>query len=136
MTSMALPTEAISRERSRAASSVQMNTRLDKSLKETGDAVLRRLGYSPSQAVRTLWEFLAAHQSEPSAVREFMEPYVQEGSADAAERRKAATREIRSRYQQLVQLAGIDPDAMGNAEPTYEDLRAEWYEGRYVGGLS
>lgn len=36
----------------RVTRQVQMNTRMDESLKEAGDAVLRQLGYTPSTAVR------------------------------------------------------------------------------------
>ena len=34
---------------------VQMNVRMDRQLKEAGDAVLAHIGMTPSQAVRTLW---------------------------------------------------------------------------------
>lgn len=38
-----------------AAETIQFNTRIERSLKLAGDDVLKRAGYSPSQAVRALW---------------------------------------------------------------------------------
>lgn len=35
---------------------VQMNVRMDRQLKEAGDAVLAHIGMTPSQAVRELWQ--------------------------------------------------------------------------------
>lgn len=34
----------------------QLNIRMDRSLKEAGDAALAQIGLNPSQAVRALWE--------------------------------------------------------------------------------
>ena len=36
--------------------SVQLNIRMDRSLKEAGDKALAQIGLNPSQAVRALWE--------------------------------------------------------------------------------
>ena len=47
----------------------QMNTRIDMALKEAGDAVLARLGYSPSAAVRGFWQFVVDHQDDAASVR-------------------------------------------------------------------
>ena len=54
---------------------VQMNTRLDAKLKERGDRVFARRGYTPSQAVRAVWAYADAHGDVP--------PFMLEGSADA-----------------------------------------------------
>ena len=35
---------------------VQMNVRIDEGLKERGDEVFARAGFTPSQAVRAVWE--------------------------------------------------------------------------------
>ena len=52
----------------KASPMTQMNTRIERELKQRGDAVLARAGFSPSEAVRALWEFAAAHEREPQAV--------------------------------------------------------------------
>lgn len=49
--------------------SVQMNVRLDSQLKEAGDAVLARIGMTPSQAVRELWQYLIENGHMPIAKR-------------------------------------------------------------------
>lgn len=46
--------------------SIQMNVRIDRQLKEAGDAVLTHIGMTPSQAVRTLWEYLVVNGRMPS----------------------------------------------------------------------
>lgn len=46
--------------------SAQMNVRMDRQLKEAGDAVLASLGMTPSQAVRALWEYLVVNGRMPS----------------------------------------------------------------------
>lgn len=41
---------------------VQMNTRIDATLKAEGDAAFAELGYSPSEAVRLVWGFAARNR--------------------------------------------------------------------------
>ena len=55
-----------------ALAMAQMNTRIDADLKQRGDAALKRAGYTPSQAVRALWEFAAAHVHEPEVVAQVL----------------------------------------------------------------
>lgn len=45
--------------------SVQLNTRIDSGLKERGDRVLARRGFTPSGAVRALWAYADAHGDVP-----------------------------------------------------------------------
>lgn len=49
---------------------VQMNTRLGRTAKAEGDSVLAQLGYSPSQAVRALWDYLREHRDVPPFMKE------------------------------------------------------------------
>ena len=44
---------------------VQMNVRIGESRKASGDAVLTKFGVSPSQAVRSLWDFLSESKKLP-----------------------------------------------------------------------
>ena len=48
---------------------VQMNIRIDEQVKREGDEVFGSLGYSPTQVVRSVWEFAAAHRDAPEIVR-------------------------------------------------------------------
>lgn len=43
---------------------VQVNVRLDESLKSAGDAAFAQASISPSQAVRWLWAYAAAHAND------------------------------------------------------------------------
>lgn len=50
----------------------QINVRLPRELKETGDAGLRELGLSPSDAVRLLWTRLSERGEGFAATRAFL----------------------------------------------------------------
>lgn len=56
-----------------APASAQMNVRINAALKEQGDAVLARNGITPSQAVRSLWAYLATHGDLPEYLKEQQE---------------------------------------------------------------
>ena len=56
-----------------AAETIQFNTRIERSLKLAGDDVLKRAGYSPSQAVRALWRNAAGCGENPSAIVNLLE---------------------------------------------------------------
>lgn len=109
----------------RATRQVQMNTRIDESLKEVGDAVLRQLGYTPSMAVRGLWRFAVEHQNDPTAIRAVLSGEHGDGLAD----RLGAIAEQRKRYAQCAAELGIASEA-GEELTAWDDLRDEWYESR------
>jgi len=46
----------------------QMNVRIDDQIKRMGDEVFANLGLTPSQVVRRVWEFAAAHGEAPDIV--------------------------------------------------------------------
>ena len=70
--------------------SVQMNTRIDRAVKERGDRALAAAGLNPPQVVRAVWGFAARNEGRPQAVRDLMEE-LGEPHADAG--RDAAARE-------------------------------------------
>lgn len=81
---------------------VQMNTRIDLGLKRSGDAVLRRNGYSPTAAVKALWSYVSEHNALPSFMPE-------RTSADAKASRLAAIQEEQGMAWRLFSsLTGID----------------------------
>ena len=51
---------------------VQMNVRIEAGLKERGDRVFERLGYTPSQVVRAVWEYAASHDDAPAIVERML----------------------------------------------------------------
>ena len=75
-----------------------LNVRLNASLKERGDKVLRENGISASTAVRALWREMASTRSLPS--------FLQDATNEAAAK-KAKT-------QALDQLAGVAQGLLSN----------------------
>lgn len=111
------------------ARQTQMNTRIDAALKEAGDAVLARFGYSPSAAVRGLWQFVVDHQDDAASVREVIEPGVATALSNEASRKASAIADLRSLYAQTAQELGI-PGNGGVGLPSWDDLREDWYDER------
>ena len=126
------PVAAPKRPRTGSAS-VQMNTRIDAALKEAGDAVLARLGYSPSAAVRGLWRFVVDHQDDAAAVRKVIEPDVASALSDDAARKVSATASLRALYAHTADELGIN-EACGVNLPSWEELRDAWYDERLERG--
>lgn len=48
----------------------QMNVRMDAQLKQVGDKAFANAGLTPSQVVRSVWEFGARHIDEPHIIRQ------------------------------------------------------------------
>lgn len=109
------------------ARQTQMNTRIDASLKEAGDAVLARLGYSPSAAVRGLWQFVADHQDDAASVRKVIEPDAASALSGESARKASAITSLRSLYAQTARELGI-PENDGADIPSWDDLREDWYD--------
>jgi len=111
------------------ARQTQMNTRIDATLKEAGDAVLTRLGYSPSAAVRGLWQFVVDHQDDAASVRKVIEPGAASALSDESARKASAIIGLRSLYARTARELGI----LGNDGadiPSWDDLREDWYDER------
>lgn len=107
----------------------QMNTRIDMALREAGDAVLARLGYSPSAAVRGLWQFMVDHQDDAASVRKVIAPDAATALSDEAARKASAITSLRSLYAQTARELGI-PGNDGAGLPSWNDLREDWYDER------
>ena len=103
---------------------VQMNVRMDRQLKEAGDAVLAHLGMTPSQAVRALWEYLVVNGCMPSR---------SVAAASSSDMAVAASMESRAvRGSHIVRDAclkyGIPvPELSDDYDDLYEEAMAERY---------
>ena len=116
-----------------AARQTQMNTRIDAGLKAAGDAVLARLGYTPSAAVRGLWQFVVDHQDDAASVREVIEPAAVSSLSDGASQKASACASLRLLYEQTARELGISK--RGGADlPSWDDLRDAWYDERLEKG--
>lgn len=113
-------------ERARSEST-QMNIRIGRALKERGDRALSRAGYTPSQAVRALYEFAVRHETEPEAVAAVLA----DGRSDktgqraaAREARRAALRDIDRLVDEQRALLG-ERFAPGSDDRPFNELREE-----------
>ena len=54
-------------------SATQMNVRIDSETKGAGDSVFAKIGYSPTQVVRVIWEYAAKSKRNPEAVEKLLD---------------------------------------------------------------
>lgn len=99
--------------------SMQMNLRIDEQVKQLGDAVLLEAGYSPTQAVRAVWSFAAAHVHEPQKVRQFL----QQAEIEQDARQDARKRTVRAALKRCDDLrAQLDAAAGASGFRLPEDI--------------
>ena len=110
-----------------ASTQAQINVRLDRELKESGDRELELLGVTPSQAVRALWGKLARGGQDAAAVRELLfEQAPAKEMSDAQKRKLEVLEEIKQSWQDLADTLGLD---LSTFEPsTDEELREARYD--------
>ena len=117
-------------------SPVQMNVRIDRNLKEGGDAAFSELGYTPTEVVREVWGFACRNRHNQRAVADFMQSLrnpKEVGSEESARARQLKEAEewldrgpriIREHFAQH----GIDYDAQSPLSPAdYDRLLEESY---------
>ena len=116
---MGVPSERV------RSDSTQMNIRIGKTLKERGDRVLFRAGYTPSQAVRALYEFAIQHEAEPETIAAMLTDGRDDGSDRQAahqEARLEALRGIDRLVDEQRALLGIS-FALGSDDRSFDELR-------------
>ena len=119
---------------------VQMNVRIDRDLKEAGDAAFADIGYTPTEAVRELWGFAKRNRHNRRAMAEVMRTLrdpreVEREEADRAKRIAEAEewlnrgpRIIRDYYAQF----GIEYDSLPPlTHEDYDRLLEEAYDEKY-----
>lgn len=104
---------------------VQINTRISRELKERGDAALQNAGYSPSLAIRKLWDFAARNIHDPRAIQNLFDAEDETEKREAEEeraRRREAMRKSMNIMADAYERLGIKPsDWTKNA--SYEEMR-------------
>ena len=123
--------------------SVQMNVRIDRALKASGDSVFQEVGISPTEAVRRLWSFASRNRTNREAVASLMgslrDPDVVAREEDDRARRRAEAEAWAESFQKPVRDCflelGID---VGSLRPmtleeqekllqdAYDEKYAEW----------
>ncbi len=97
------------------ATTTQINVRIDRSLKDAGDAALLDAGVTPSEAIRALWELAVRCKEAPGALRDLLFPKTAEEEDEAARRRAeavACARAGRSIVADARRAAGIPTEAV------------------------
>lgn len=97
---------------------VQLNTRIDPSLKARGDAVFARAGLTSSEVVRAVWEEAARTQRVPECV-------LPNKPAEELEQKLAAIREGAGLARRMAEEMGIH---LSDEPIDYKALRDEMYD--------
>lgn len=109
-----------------ATDTVQINARMSRSLKERGDAALKRAGYSPSEAIRKLWDFAANNMHNPRAIQSLFETEEDDAARIEADEERARRREIALRGANIMAEAyercGIKPSEW-TMNASYDEMR-------------
>lgn len=117
-----------------APASAQINVRISPDLKARGDSVLLEAGFSPTQAVRALWDFAAQHAEDPEAIaRALLPECVKHKEDEALEERKRRAVAI-ARGPALVRDACLNAGISwhpGAPELDYDELKELAYAERY-----
>lgn len=109
-------------------STVQVNTRIDASIKERGDVALAQAGYSPTQVVRTVWAFAASQVHDPQAIRDFLSQAETERDSDRdtriAEKKAALERIVATRNNLAAAIDSPQDSTARNLPETHQEANA------------
>lgn len=93
-----------------ASEMAMLNIRMERGLREDGNAVLEELGVTPSQLVRTLWTKLVGNRQEAVAqVDAIMEPVRTPEKQAEIERKLAALERAGRLFYEFADRVGLDP---------------------------
>lgn len=123
--SKAAQLSAVMAESPHQPKATQMNIRIDADLKKRGDEALARAGYTPSQAVRRIWEMADRNQNNPQAIRDWLDPLGKEDEAArqaTQDERRAAFLEDANIISNLYKKLGIVPSNF-TREASYKELK-------------
>ena len=107
----------------------QMNTRINETLKREGDAVFAQIGLSPSEVVRSVWEYAALHAEAPAIVVKALSQPARDASALGASFRESLAEQSSDLVANYRERIGAPaPDTLDAID--YRALREEAWEGR------
>lgn len=104
---------------------IQLNARLDKDLKSSGDAALALIGLSPTQAVRALWEKAAKRGKDLEEIAQLLSPKAQSKPASEQE---DPVKQGWSFMEEAYASLGIDPSVI--RDYAHDELLADALEER------
>ena len=113
---------------------VQMNMRIDATLKAAGDLAIREGGSSPTRIVRSVWEYAARNRHKPQAVQELLDFLEGTPTCEASRVTEDVIIEQVMRGPHIIEEfyreRGIDPSAA--PETSYEDLKAAAFDDEFA----
>ena len=111
----------------------QINARIDSNLKESGDRSLASVGYTPTKAIRRLWEFASRNAHDRRKLRALFDELEggqsQTASADAAQQRMERVKEGPLIFERALQEMGIEDHAMSGLSE--DELLAQAYQEKW-----
>lgn len=112
------------------ATTIQMNVRVDKSLKAKGDSVLYRFGLNPSEFVRAAWEYMA----ENGTVPEFLKRGggASGGAAEGTALGSGVAAAEEGLAWKLAAANGLSMPSAPDSLPSYDELREMAYLDRGI----
>ena len=114
---------------------VQLNARLDRDLKASGDAALALIGFSPTQAVRALWEKAAKRGKDLEEVARLLAP-AEEAPVAADSPEDDPSAHVRAMILDFYESHGIDPTVVHDTRSDKEMLEEALYERMVERGLA
>ncbi len=104
----------------------QINARIDPQLKSRGDKALASAGFTPTQAVRSLWEFADRHASSPEDIARLLRPAQEEGGVRTSETERESLLRLADEsaglFEQRMKQAGVDPELFSSLDVPFEQL--------------
>ena len=116
---------------------VQMNVRIDQTLKREGDQAFEEIGYTPTEVVREVWGFAKRNRHKRRALAEMMDslrdPRELERSKAEQERELATFEQLlgegRRQIEEICESCGIDFAQLAPlGEDDYDQLLADAYD--------
>lgn len=104
---------------------VQMNVRMDRQLKEAGDAVLAHIGMTPSQAVRELWQYLTENGHMPVAKKNDDEVLLDDIRSKASSSRVSEGAALISKFYERFSIQRPSPDEAFDYDELYDQMMSE-----------
>lgn len=104
---------------------VQMNVRMDRQLKDAGDAVLARLGMTPSQAVRELWQYLTENGHMPTVKKNNHEVLSGDVRLKASSSHVSEGAALVSSFYERFSIQRPSPDEAFDYDELYDQMMSE-----------
>lgn len=104
---------------------VQMNVRMDRQLKEAGDAVLAHIGMTPSQAVRELWQYLTENGHMPVEKKNDDEVLPDDIRSKASSSRVSEGAALISNFYERFSIQRPSPDEAFDYDELYDQMMSE-----------